>query len=40
LAPNKYFIEKNSQSRMVKLAPGSMARINFGVTPAFSENKR
>jgi uncharacterized repeat protein (TIGR01451 family) len=40
LAPNKYFIEKNSQSRMVKLAPGSMARINFGVTPAFSEDKR
>ncbi len=40
LAPNKYFIEKNSQSRMVKLAPGSMARVNFGVTPAFSEDKR
>ncbi len=40
LAPNKYFIEKNSPSRMVKLAPGSLARINFGVTPAFAENKR
>lgn len=40
LAPNKYFIERNSQSRMVKLAPSSMARINFGVKPAFSEDKR
>ncbi|AKG22765.1 DUF11 domain-containing protein [Calothrix sp. 336/3] len=40
LAPNKYFIERNSQSRLVKLAPGSMARVNFGVTPAFSEGKR
>jgi uncharacterized repeat protein (TIGR01451 family) len=40
LAPNLYFIEKNSQSRLVKLAPGSMARVNFGVTPAFSEDKR
>ncbi|PAX53303.1 DUF11 domain-containing protein [Brunnivagina elsteri] len=40
LAPNRYFIERNSQSRMVQLAPGSMARVNFGVTPAFSEDKR
>ncbi len=40
LAPNNYFIEKNSQSRMVKLAPGSLVRINFGVTPAFSGGKR
>lgn len=40
LAPNTYFIEKNSQSRMVKLAPGSLARVNFGVTPAFSGGKR
>lgn len=40
LAPNKYFIERNSQSRMVRLAPGSMARVNFAVTPAFSEGKR
>jgi uncharacterized repeat protein (TIGR01451 family) len=40
LAPNKYFIERNSQSRMVKLAPGSLARMNFAVTPAFSEDKR
>jgi uncharacterized repeat protein (TIGR01451 family) len=40
LAPNKYNIEKNSPSRLVKLAPGSMARINFGVTPAFGESQR
>lgn len=40
LAPNRYFIERNSQSRMVRLAPGSMARVNFAVTPAFSEDKR
>ena len=40
LAPNLYFIERNSQSRLVKLAPSSMARVNFGVTPAFSEDKR
>jgi uncharacterized repeat protein (TIGR01451 family) len=40
LAPNRYFIERNSQSRMVQLAPGSMARVNFAVTPAFSEDKR
>jgi uncharacterized repeat protein (TIGR01451 family) len=40
LAPNHYFIERNSQSRMVRLAPGSMARVNFAVTPAFSEDKR
>ncbi|MBW4601911.1 MAG: DUF11 domain-containing protein [Calothrix sp. FI2-JRJ7] len=40
LAPNNYFIERNSQSRMIRLAPGSMARVNFAVTPAFSEGKR
>lgn len=40
LAPNKYFIERNSQSRMIRLAPGSMARANFAVTPAFSEGRR
>jgi len=39
LAPNKYFIETNSPSRLVKLSPGSMVRVNFGVTPAFSEGK-
>jgi uncharacterized repeat protein (TIGR01451 family) len=40
LAPNNYFIERNSQSRMVKLAPSSLARVNFGVTPAFTGGKR
>lgn len=40
LAPNNYFIERNSPSRMVKLAPSSLARVNFGVTPAFSGGKR
>lgn len=34
LAPNLYFIERNSQSRLVKLAPGGLNRVNFAVTPA------
>ncbi|MEL6461040.1 MAG: hypothetical protein AAFY21_20885 [Cyanobacteria bacterium J06641_2] len=34
-APNLYKIKNNSQSRLVRLAPGSMGRINFAVTPAF-----
>lgn len=34
-APNLYKIKSNSQSRLVRLAPGSMGRINFAVTPAF-----
>ncbi|NJR52769.1 MAG: DUF11 domain-containing protein [Leptolyngbyaceae cyanobacterium CSU_1_3] len=34
LAPNRYRIENNSQSRLVKLAPGSLGRMNFAVTPA------
>lgn len=33
LAPNRYFSERNSQSRMVHLAPGGMVRMNFAVTP-------
>ena len=33
LAPNIRFIERNSTSRLVKLEPGGMARMNFGVTP-------
>jgi uncharacterized repeat protein (TIGR01451 family) len=33
LAPNHKFIERNSPSRLVKLSPGSMVRMNFGVTP-------
>lgn len=38
-APNLYRIDKNSQSRLVKLAPGSMGRMNFAVTPAFGEGR-
>lgn len=37
LAPNLYRIADNSQSRLVRLAPGGLARMNFGVTPAFGE---
>ncbi|MGB5632333.1 MAG: isopeptide-forming domain-containing fimbrial protein [Waterburya sp.] len=33
LAPNVRFIERNSNSRLVRLEPGGMARLNFGVTP-------
>lgn len=39
LAPNLYFIERNSQSRLVRLAPGGLVRMNFGVTPAFGGPK-
>jgi uncharacterized repeat protein (TIGR01451 family) len=38
-APNLYRIDKNSQSRLVRLAPGSMGRMNFAVTPAFGEKR-
>src|SRR6478672_235530 len=34
LAPNLYFIERNSQSRLVHLEPGGLVRMNFAVTPA------
>ncbi|NJL87125.1 MAG: DUF11 domain-containing protein [Leptolyngbyaceae cyanobacterium SM1_1_3] len=37
LAPNLYFRERNSQSRLVHLAPGAMVRMNFAVTPTFQE---
>ncbi|MEO1134272.1 MAG: hypothetical protein AAFX40_16405 [Cyanobacteria bacterium J06639_1] len=37
LAPNLYFVERNSQSRLVNLAPGGMARMNFAVTPTYLE---
>ena len=42
LAPNIKFIESNSQSRLVRLQPGGMARINFAVTPTHgsSDEKR
>ncbi|MGD1904862.1 MAG: hypothetical protein ACFB0C_02575 [Leptolyngbyaceae cyanobacterium] len=37
LAPNLYFRERNSQSRLVHIAPGAMVRMNFAVTPTFQE---
>jgi len=42
LAPNIKFIESNSQSRLVRLQPGGMVRINFAVTPTHgsSDEKR
>ena len=40
LAPNLYFNERNSQSRMVNIAPGGMVRMNFGVTPTFQEEAK
>ncbi len=40
IAPNLYRIEANAPSRLVKLAPGGMARMNFAVTPSFREGQR
>jgi uncharacterized repeat protein (TIGR01451 family) len=40
LAPNRYFRERNSLSRLVKLAPGGIVRLNFGVTPTAREVKK
>lgn len=40
LAPNHYFIERNSPSRLVHLQPGGMVRMNFAVTPTFQEGQR
>ena len=39
LAPNRRFSERNSQSRLVHLAPGSLVRMNFAVTPSFNEGE-
>ncbi|MEM9005814.1 MAG: hypothetical protein AAGE59_20100 [Cyanobacteria bacterium P01_F01_bin.86] len=39
LAPNLYRLSDNSQSRLVRLEPGGLARMNFGVTPAFGEEQ-
>lgn len=39
LAPNTKFIEGNSQSRLVRLEPGGLARMNFAVTPAYGEQQ-
>jgi uncharacterized repeat protein (TIGR01451 family) len=40
LAPNLYFIERNSQSRLVRLEPGGLVRANFAVTPIFQGDKQ
>ncbi len=37
LARNTQLIERNSQSRLVKLSPGGLGRMNFAVTPAAKE---
>jgi len=37
LAPNRKFRERNSQSRLVRLEPGGLVRMNFAVTPALQE---
>ncbi len=39
LAPNLYRIEGNSPSRLVRLSPGGLGRMNFAVTPAFGEEQ-
>ena len=38
IAPNLYRIEKNSLSRLVRLEPGGLVRMNFAVTPAFDDD--
>ncbi len=40
LAPNRKFKERNSQSRLVRVEPGGMVRMNFAVTPTFQEDKK
>jgi hypothetical protein len=37
LAPNRKFQERNSQSRLVHLAPGGLVRMNFALTPSLKE---
>ncbi|MEM6867144.1 MAG: hypothetical protein AAF528_01980 [Cyanobacteria bacterium P01_C01_bin.121] len=39
LAPNLFRVEENSQSRLVRLEPGGLARMNFAVTPTFGEGE-
>jgi uncharacterized repeat protein (TIGR01451 family) len=39
LAPNLYFSERNSQSRLVHLEPAGLVRMNFAVTPVAKEEK-
>ncbi|MCS6942103.1 MAG: hypothetical protein NZ901_04580 [Geminocystis sp.] len=33
IAPNDYLLERNSPSRLVRMSPGGLARVNFAVTP-------
>ncbi len=40
LAPNRFVRERNSQSRLVHLAPGALVRMNFAVTPISNEAKQ
>jgi uncharacterized repeat protein (TIGR01451 family) len=40
LAPNHKFKERNSQSRLVRLEPGGLVRMNFAVTPIVQEKLR
>ncbi|MGB7443030.1 MAG: hypothetical protein WA919_18350, partial [Coleofasciculaceae cyanobacterium] len=39
IAPNHHFSEGNSKSRLVRLEPGGLARMNFAVTPTFPEEE-
>jgi uncharacterized repeat protein (TIGR01451 family) len=39
LAPNLYRIGDNSQSRLVRLEPSGLARMNFAVTPTYGEEQ-
>jgi hypothetical protein len=39
-APNQKIKANNSQSRLVRLAPGGLARMNFAVMPAVFEASR
>jgi uncharacterized repeat protein (TIGR01451 family) len=39
IAPNKVVKERNSQVRLVKLAPSGLVRMNFAVTPIASEGQ-
>lgn len=39
LAPNLYRLENNSQSRLVRLEPGGLVRMNFAVTPTYGEGQ-
>ena len=40
LARNRKFKERNSQSRLVRLEPGGLVRMNFALTPTFQEKVR